>query len=67
MIIKMSFKYEQLIDLNFSVIGFWKTSNEGLSYEVLDNKHNEFETIIINTFSNHTQQNFFPTYHKLFQ
>ena len=39
----MSFKYEQLIDLNFSVIGFWKTSNEGLSYEVLDNKHNEFE------------------------
>ena len=43
MIIKMSFKYEQLIDLNFSVIGFWKKSNEGLSYEVLDNKHNEFE------------------------
>jgi len=39
----MSFKYEQLIDLNFSVIGFWKKSNEGLSYEVLDNKHNEFE------------------------
>jgi len=39
----MSFKYEQLIDLNFTVIGFWKKSNEGLSYEVLDNKHNEFE------------------------
>lgn len=39
----MSFKYEQLIDLNFTIIGFWKTSNEELSYEVLDNKHNEFE------------------------
>ena len=39
----MSFKYEQLIDLKFTVIGCWKTDDDGLNYEVFENKSNEFE------------------------
>ena len=39
----MSFKYEQLIDLKFTVIGCWKTDDNGLNYEVFENKSNEFE------------------------
>jgi hypothetical protein len=36
-------KYEQLIDLNFTEIGFWKTDDEDLDFEVYENKYNEFE------------------------
>jgi len=41
----MSFKYEQLIDLKFTVIGCWKTDDNGLNYEVFENKSNEFEIV----------------------
>lgn len=36
-------KYEQLIDLKFTAIGFWKNDEDGLNYEVFENKSNEFE------------------------
>lgn len=36
-------KYEKLIDLEFTKIGCWKTDDDGLNYEVFENKSNEFE------------------------
>ena len=36
-------KYEQLIDLNFTNIGYWKTDGKKLNHEVLENMTNELD------------------------